>query len=192
MIGQSWLLDSDSLREYFITIPDGTPNMWSVDQHAPTSIHAQTMLQPEGEFRFYPTRCWKLHEWSQAWLPTVCWWLSAPQKLCQNRRCAHKMCFIVNSVDHVYTTITHKSKSYAKGYHRPNKRLLRQSATLQNHNFGLSIPVSGDRDVGGREGLFFCQWCIQPLCCPEAVDQLCLFPWVPDIQMHEAAWQLPV
>lgn len=46
--------------------------------------------------------------------------------------------------------------------------------------------------MGGGEGLFFCQWCIRPLCCPEAVDQLCLFPWVPDIQMHEAAWQLPV
>lgn len=58
--------------------------------------------------------------------------------------------------------------------------------------FHLSIPVSGDRDVGGWEGLFFCHCSIWPLYCPEAVDQICLFPWVPDIQMHEAAWQLPV
>lgn len=56
----------------------------------------------------------------------------------------------------------------------------------------LSIPVSGHGDVGGREGLFLCQWCILPLCCPEAAAWLCLFSWVPDIQLHEATWQLPV
>lgn len=53
-----------------------------------------------------------------------------------------------------------------------------------------SIPVSGDRDVGG-EGLSLCLWYILSLCCPEAAGQLCLFPWVSDVQIQEAAWQRP-
>ncbi len=56
----------------------------------------------------------------------------------------------------------------------------------------LSVPVSGDRDVGGGEGLSLCLWYTPPLSCPEVVGQLCLFPWVPDVQVHEAAWQLPI
>lgn len=56
----------------------------------------------------------------------------------------------------------------------------------------LSVPVSRDRDVGGGEGLSICRLYVSPLCCPEVVGQLCLFPWVPDVQVHEAAWQLPV
>lgn len=57
---------------------------------------------------------------------------------------------------------------------------------------GLSVPVSGDGDVGGGEGLSLCLWYVPPLCCPEVVGQLCLFSWVPDVQVHEAAWQLPI
>ncbi len=53
----------------------------------------------------------------------------------------------------------------------------------------LSVPVSGDGDVGGVEGLSLCRLCIPPLCCPEVAHQLCLFPWVPGyVQVHEAAW----
>lgn len=56
----------------------------------------------------------------------------------------------------------------------------------------LSIPVSGDGDVGGREGLSLCQWYDPPLCCPEVVGQLGMFSWIPDVQVHEAAWELPI
>lgn len=56
----------------------------------------------------------------------------------------------------------------------------------------LSLPVSGDRDVGGGEGFSLCLWYVLPLCCPEVVGQLCLFPWVSDVQVHEATWQLPI
>lgn len=55
-----------------------------------------------------------------------------------------------------------------------------------------SVPVSGDRDVGGGEELSLCLWYIPPLSSPEVAGQLCLFSWVPDIQVHEAAWQLPI
>lgn len=48
----------------------------------------------------------------------------------------------------------------------------------------LSVPVSGDRDVGGWEGLSLCLRYIPPLCRPEVVGQLCLFSWVPDVQVH--------
>lgn len=54
-----------------------------------------------------------------------------------------------------------------------------------------SIPVSGDRDVGGGEGLSLCLWYILSLCCPEAAGQVCLFLWVSDVQIQEAAWQRP-
>lgn len=56
----------------------------------------------------------------------------------------------------------------------------------------LSVPVSGDRDVRRGEGFSLCLWCVLPLCCPEVVGQLCLFPWVSDVQVHEATWQLPI
>ena len=55
-----------------------------------------------------------------------------------------------------------------------------------------SVPVSGDWDVGGGEGLSFCWWYVLHLCRPETVGQLCLFPKIADVQMHEADWQLPI
>lgn len=56
----------------------------------------------------------------------------------------------------------------------------------------LSVPVPGDRDVGGWEGLSLGLWYVPPLRCPEVVGQLCLFSWVPDVQVHEAACRLPI
>lgn len=56
------------------------------------------------------------------------------------------------------------------------------------HMSSHTVPVSRDRDVGGGMGLSFsCRWYVLHLCCPEAVCQLCMFPWVADVKMHEAA-----
>lgn len=54
------------------------------------------------------------------------------------------------------------------------------------------VPVSGDRDVGGEEGLSFCLWYIPPLGCLEADGQFALFNWVLGIQLHEATRQLSI
>lgn len=56
----------------------------------------------------------------------------------------------------------------------------------------LSVPVSRDGDVGRGERLSLCRWYVLPLCCPEVIGHLCLFPCVPDVQVHEAAWHLPI
>lgn len=54
------------------------------------------------------------------------------------------------------------------------------------------VPVSGDRDVGGEEGLFLCLWYIPPLCRLEADGQLSLFNWVLGLHLHEAVCQLSI
>jgi len=59
------------------------------------------------------------------------------------------------------------------------------------------LPVSGDGDVGGREGLPPRRRRDPPLRRPEVdvvvvVGRLRLSPWVPEVQVHEAARRLPV